>query len=281
MVEKPLATRTADARELVRLAHERRCHILIPHGWNFRPAAREARRLVLEGAIGAVEHVVCQMASPLRDLFSGEPMDGTEGALFRPAASTWADPARAGGYGWGQACHALGLLFRVVDVPVESVYALMGRSPTGADLYDAMAVRFANGATGVVSGAGTVPKHRGFQLELRLFGSEGMLLFDLEEERERLEVRRSDGRDLVHKMRAGDGAYQCVEPVERFVDLCLGRPAENDAPGTVGLRAVELLDAAYRSARSGRVEQVDTAAGAGRAPVLRGAGALRGETYGG
>ncbi|MBI3972488.1 MAG: Gfo/Idh/MocA family oxidoreductase [Chloroflexi bacterium] len=256
MVEKPLATRTEDAQELVRLAHEQRRHILIPHGWNFRPAAREARRLVRQGAIGAIEHVVCHMASPLRDLFSGEPMQGTEDALFRPLASTWADPDRAGGYGWGQVCHALGLLFHIADLRPVGVCALMGRSRTGADLYDAAAVRFACGATGIVSGAGTVPKHCGFQLELRLFGSDGMLLFDLEEGRERLEVRRSDGRDHLFEMRPGDGAYRCVEPVECFVDLCLGRVAENDAPGEVGLRAVELLDAAYRSARSGGSEEV-------------------------
>jgi predicted dehydrogenase len=90
-----------------------------------------------------------------------------------------------------------------------------------------------------------------------------MLLYDLEEGRERLTVRReapgagappSGAADF--EMHPGDGAYACVEPVERFVDLCLGRPVENDAPGEVGLRAVEVLDAAYRSARSGRLEAV-------------------------
>lgn len=280
LVEKPLTTRVADARHLVALAREQGRQILIPHGWNFRPSARRARRLVQNGAIGRIEHVVLQMASPLRDLLSGEPLAGTETAAFRPPASTWADPARAGGYGWGQLCHALGLLFRITDgadlVPAQ-VFALMGESSTGADLYDSLSIRFRNGATGTLSGAGTVPKHRGFQVDLRLFGSEGMLLYDLEEGRERLEVRRREGeregasatantvggtaavdseQDVVVELRSGDGAYQCIEPVERFVDLCLGRPVENDAPGEVGMRAVEVLDAAYRSARSGRLEAV-------------------------
>ncbi len=130
----------------------------------------------------------------------------------------------------------------------------MGRSPTGADLYDALAVTFVDGATGLFSGAATVPEHRGYQLDLRIFGSEGMLLFDVE--RERLEVRRHDGRDFTFPMDPGSGAYVCVEPVERFADICLGREVENDGPGEVGMRAVEVLDAAYRSARSGRVEEV-------------------------
>jgi predicted dehydrogenase len=254
LVEKPLATRAADARQLVALARARGREILIPHGWNFRPYTREARRLVRAGAIGPLEHVVCQMASPLRDLFSGEPLREAEGALFRPAASTWADPGRAGGYGWGQLCHALGLLFRVLDEAPREVFAWMGHSPAGVDFYDALALRFESGATGALSGAGTVPKQRSFQLDLRLFGREGMLLFDVE--RERLEVCRHDGQDSVFEMRPGDGAYVCVEPVERFVDLCLGRAVENEAPGEVGLRAVEVLDAAYRSAAEGRPVRV-------------------------
>src|SRR5215211_1487706 len=113
MVEKPMTTRTAEARELVELAARKNRQIVIPYGWNFRPYTREARRLVREGYIGEIEHVVCQMASPTRDLFSGEPMQETEEAFFRPAASTWADPERSGGYGWGQLTHALGLLFWV------------------------------------------------------------------------------------------------------------------------------------------------------------------------
>ena len=57
-------------------------------------------------------------------------------------------------------------------------------------------------------------------------------------------------------MKAGDGAYVCQEPLRVFVDLCLGRKTENSAPGLVGQRAVEVLDAVYRSARSGRMEAV-------------------------
>jgi predicted dehydrogenase len=260
MVEKPLATNAADARALVELAGARGAHILIPHGWNFRPATRAARRLVQEGAIGEIRHVVVQMASELRDLFSGQPLAGTETAVFRPPASTWADPSRAGGYGWGQLCHALGLLFRIADLAPQSVFALMGASSTGADLYDALSVRFANGATGAFSGSGTVSRGCGFQVDLRLFGDDGMLLYDLEVGRERLDVRREGRGDdppaAAFPMRPGDGVYACVEPVERFVDLCLGRPVENDAPGEVGRRAVEVLDAAYRSALSGRLEAV-------------------------
>jgi predicted dehydrogenase len=254
LVEKPLALRAEDARELVRIAEQRDRQILIPYGWNFRYYTREASRLVNEGAIGEVEHVVCQMASARRERFSGDLGPDAGGSLFRSAPTTWVDPERGGGYGWGQLVHALSLFFRITDIPVRRVFALMGRSPTGVDLYDAVAVSFEGDATGLFSGAATVPEHRGYQLDLRVFGSEGMMLFDIE--RERLEVRRHDRRDTVVPMRPGDGEYACVEPVERFAEICLGRVVENDGPGGVGARAVEVLEAAYRSARSGRVEEL-------------------------
>jgi predicted dehydrogenase len=252
LVEKPLATRAEDARELIWLAKEKEREILIPHGWNFRSYTREARRLVLEDAVGEVEHIVCQMASPRRAQYSGEV--GAEGSLVRQDISTYANPARGGGYGWGQLVHAFGLVFRVTDLEPRWAFSLMGRSPTGVDLHDAISVSFINGATGAVSGTAAVPPHRGYQLDLRVFGSEGMLLLDVE--RERLEVRRQDGEDKELPMPPGSGEYECVEPVERFADLCLGLTVENDGPGEVGLRSVEVLDAAYRSAESGEPEEV-------------------------
>ena len=63
--------------------------------------------------IGEIQHGVLQMASALEDLFAGQPMKETEGQMFRPPASTWADPKKAGGYGWGQLVHALGHRARV------------------------------------------------------------------------------------------------------------------------------------------------------------------------
>jgi predicted dehydrogenase len=194
------------------------------------------------------------MANALDDLFAGKPMQETQGAMFRPLPSTWADPNRAGGFGWGQLVHPLGLLFRIVDLEPGQVFALTGQSPAGVDYYDAAVVRFTNGATASLSGAATLPKGRPVQIDLRIFGSEGMMLLDIE--RERLELRRRDGRDEVAPMKPGDGAYACDEPLRVFVDFCLGRKAENGAPGLVGQRAVEVIEAMCRSAASGRLEPI-------------------------
>jgi len=79
-----------------------------------------------------------------------------------------------------------------------------------------------------------------------------MLLLDVE--RERLSLRRHDGDDADVAIPAGEGAYSCVEPVNRFVDLCLGRQVENCADASIGQRSVEVVEAMLRSAKSGRIE---------------------------
>ncbi len=254
LVDKPMTTRADHARSLVKLASERGLKIILPYGWNYSGFTREAARLMQEGRVGTVRHVVCQMASPTADLFGGQGLMETADHMFRPSRSTWADPNNAGGYGWGQLSHALGLMFRLVDLAPETVFALGGASPAGVDYYDAVAVRFSGGATAAISGAATVPKQCGNQLDIRIFGTEGMLLLDVE--RERMELRRSDGNDVVLEIPKGTGAYQCVGPISRLVDIALGREPELEAPGIVGMRAVEVLDAMYRSMASGIAEGV-------------------------
>jgi predicted dehydrogenase len=255
LVEKPMTTNAADARALVARAAELQREIMVAYGWNFTPIAHEARRFLAAGLIGDIRHVSLHMASALDDLFSGEGLMEAQNALFQPAASTWADPRRAGGYAWGQLTHALGLLFSIVDLDPAEVFAMARRSPTGVDAYDAVVVRFGNGSIGAVSGAATVPKHLSFQIDLRIFGSAGMLLLDME--RERLEVRRHDQADTVVPLKTGAGAYPSAAPVEAFVNLCCGDGQGNPSPGIVGLRSTQFIEAFHRSLASHQLEKTD------------------------
>ncbi len=254
LIEKPMATSASAARALVALAEAKGAQIIMPYGWNYKPMTDTAHRLIKEGWVGEVRHIVAQMASALADLFGGEPMAETKDHLFRPPASTWADPKRSGGYGWGQLTHGLGALFRLVDLEPVRVFARMGLSPAGVDFYDAAVVEFANGSTMALSGSATVPKSRGFQVDIRIFGTEGMLLFDIE--RARVEAVRHDGKTHVENLPDNAGDYEMVEPITRLIDLCRGENVVNPADGVIGMRASALLDAMYRSAKSGKMEEV-------------------------
>lgn len=254
LVEKPMTTTAENARALVATAEKHGKEIMIPHGWNFRDYVARAREWVESGRIGEVQHVSIQMASPAETLFSGDPYPGTEDHMFRPPASTWADPNNFGGYGWGQFPHLLGCLFRIADLVPERVTAVSRSSRSGVDLYDAAIIQFAGGVNASMSGAGTVPMNSRFQLDIRIFGTEGMLLLDVE--RERLWLRRNDDQNETLEIAEGDGDYVCDEPVKRFIDICRGKDVINEAPGLVGMRAIEVVDAMYRSIESGSTVSV-------------------------
>jgi len=255
LVEKPMATSAADARAIVAAAEKAGKEVMIPCGYNFTDITRKAGEIVASGRIGAVRHVVCQFATALEDLFGGKPMLETVEHMYRPPASTWADPKRAGGYGWGQMSHSIAWVYRVADLKPESVFCFAGKSPAGVDYFDAASVRCTNGATMALSGAALLPKHSRPQLDIRIFGSEGMLLFDAE--RERLELHRLDGKgEEKLALKAGDGDYDGRAPINAFIDVCLGNTGANEANGENGARVVETLDAMYRSAASGVAEKI-------------------------
>ena len=256
LVEKPMTVTGEQARDLVARAARAGRQIMIPHGYNFTDYTRAAADLVHAGRLGEARHGIVQMGSALLDLFGGQPMLETRDHTFRPPASTWADPKRAGGYGWGQLSHALGMLYRILPLAPAEIYARTGTSPTGADYFDAAVLTLENGATITLSGSAAVPKHLMTHIDLRLYGSEGCLFLDVE--RERMALHRLDRDDHVHWFPPGSGTprYSTDTAVGRFVDLCRGETIVNDADGDVGLRTVLTLEAMYRSAAEGRAVSI-------------------------
>jgi len=254
LVEKPMATTAADGRAIAAAALRAGKEVLVPTGLNFTPWSRRAAEWVQAGRIGAVRHAVCQMGSPLDDLFSGKPMLETADHMFRPPASTWADPAKAGGYGWGQMSHALAWLTYVTDLTFESIACMDVKSPTGVDYYDAAIARMTNGATVSLSGAATVPKHVGMHTDIRIYGTEGCIFFS--NLPARLELRRLDGQDDAVQLNDLEAGYDGALPVQVFAALCAGKPVVNASNAACGARVTEALDALYRAAASGQVERI-------------------------
>ncbi len=252
LCEKPMTLDPREAWELVEEARARDLHLLVPYGWHYKPFIQEAKRLMDDGAVGEVEYALCHMASPTKGFFAGGggPPEHWEPTISGPDPGTWQMPDRGGGYAHGQVSHSSALLFWLTDQRAGRVSALMTRPDSRVDMYDAAAVEFRNGAIGTISGAATLPDNDKFQLELRIFGSEGVLLLDVE--RERLELRRHDGSHVSVEVPSGEGAYSCEEPPVRFIELIRGR-ATNDSSGEVAARTVELIDAMHRSAAQGGV----------------------------
>ena len=262
LVEKPVTIAPSDAWDLVETADRHDRHLLVSFGWNYKRMVRDAKRLMAEHGIGEIEHVSIHMASTTRELLSNTGSYPAASPEAVPEEATWTDPRLSGGgYAQAQLSHALGLALWLSELRGAEVFALMS-SPLGApvELHDAVTLRFTNGAIGTMSG-GSAHVNAGdnrHQVEVRLLGSEGQFHIDLE--RDLVWLFRAPNEDWRPELEENAGLYDCDGPPKALVDLALGRDVENCSPGELGARTVEILDAVYRSAASGKLEPVQAGA---------------------
>lgn len=257
LCEKPFTIDPADAWDLVETARRNGLHLVVSYGWNYKPWVREAKRLMDEHGIGEVEQSSLTMASATRELLANLGSYAAASPEAVPEQATWTDPRNGGGYGQAQLTHALGLALWLTGLRGESAVALT-KAVLGAPVehHDAVALRYDNGSIGTMSGGS---RHSGagdnrHQLEFRAVGSEGQFAIDLE--RDFLWLWRADGVEVRPELEHGAFVYDCDGPPHALVDLALGKEVVNCSPGELGARTVEILDAVYRSAASGRTEAI-------------------------
>lgn len=253
LCEKPFTVEPQHAWALAEQASRSGRHLIVAFGWNWIRAVQRARELLAEHPIGDVRHVLVHMASDVWELLHGTGTYQEADPDFPPDLATWSDPARSGGgYAPGQLSHALALLFWLTDVRCLEVRAAFDPGTT-IDIFDALALRLNNGGVGVASGASTTtggaPRE---QIEVRLFGTEGHFVLDLE--REQLEVYTPASGAVRVALGSGDGLYECSGPPNALVDLAMGHDVDNRSPATLAADVVETVYAASRSAESGAAE---------------------------
>jgi predicted dehydrogenase len=252
MCEKPLAITAADAFDMVKKAAQQDLVLLVPHGWQFLPQAAAARQWIREGRIGRLEHVVAQMASPARGLFSGEE-DSIPGAESPPEPSTWV--GEEGGYAYGQLSHLYSLVFWLTGLIPAEVMGAVSPGPAGSDLYDAFVSTTRQGPLISVSGGAGVPTSQRHHMEVRVFGSEGVAVVDLE--RDRIEIVREDGDDFSYPLMRGATIYPGTLPVHAFCDLALGYPdAVNHGDAVASALGIAVIEAALLSSKTRQAEPV-------------------------
>ncbi len=255
LVEKPMTLYAREAWELVELANQKGLVLMVPTGWHYNSMVIAAREKLLAGRIGKIEYVVCHMGSALRSLYMGQSWPYTLDNIPDPKLY-YSDPKiSGGGQGYSQLSHSVALMLWLTGLQASEVFAYMSGPGAPVEMYDALVAKFEGGAIATISGAGTQPPSRPkHEMDLHIYGSEGELSIDLD--RERLDVIRNDGENFHLDVKPGDGDYTCDGPVNRFVDLILGKSSENLSPGEIGARTIELIEAAYRSVASHQPETV-------------------------
>lgn len=254
MCEKPFTLDPADAWDLDATARAEEKALVVSFGWNYRPMVQRAKEMMDAYGVGELEQLTIVMASVTRDLLSNRGAYPDAAPESVPEQATWTDrQTSGGGYGQAQLSHALGLGLWLTGARVASGFALES-SPLDApvELHNAIAYTYEGGAIGVVSGGST---HTGawgnkHSLEVRGIGSAGQFLIDVEREAFWL---HADGADRRLELAPGEGAYDCVGPIDTVLAAARGEEYVNQSPAELGARTVEALDVAYRSAATHQV----------------------------
>jgi predicted dehydrogenase len=258
LVEKPVTIRPDDAWELVQTARRNDRHLVCAFGWNYRPMLREAKRLMDGRGVGMIETMTIRMASFTRELLSNRGAYPKASPETVPEQRTWTDPnISGGGYAQAQLSHALGVGLWLSGLRGSEVAARLA-APLDApvELHVAAAIRYDGDAIGTLAGASSHVDAIGVsenELDIRIIGSDGQFALDIDAGL--VWLGRRDGEERL-ELGHDAGLYDCDGPPNALVDLALGRPVENASPGELGARTVEILDALYRSAGSGRFEAV-------------------------
>ena len=262
LMEKPMTTDVTEGRKLAALAAKAEAKsgakFMVNNTANWRAQAVIATSAVARGDIGRVEHVVAVMHSPLLWLFDD------------PVNAGWTKPTGSmvgNGFGYGQLSHLLAWVFKIGDLNPESAFCSMTHSArSGGDLTDAAVLRCSDGAVVCISGSGSVPgnAHGGDEckhISVRMFGSEGLLVYEGEDQvptsghlelsrRDGTKTRLAEGFAFENYAEEGEGP----ESVQAFIDACQGSEPFIGVSADIGLRVVRALDAMYRSAKSGKSE---------------------------
>ncbi len=259
LIEKPLALKTGEARELMEIAKHQSRAIVMSYPWSYTMHVRRARQACLSGELGEIEMFSSLFSSFAYETYRGdhETLDQlfgkggvVEAPVVKPRHDANTDPNRGGGQGYCQVAHSVGLVFWITGLSVKRLSAYMNYLDVPVDVVDAVSMQMSNGAAGVLSSTGHLRPGDPGQHTLWVYGSRGYLILDLIAGT--LLIQKNDGTIESPAPLPLDDRYPRFAPANNFVDVVLNN-TENFAPGEIGSMAIYFLDAAYRSAASGGI----------------------------
>jgi predicted dehydrogenase len=253
LVEKPMALRAADGRELVEAAQAAGVNLMVGYSLRFMPPRILMRRLIDEGAIGEV-----------RQVMAGQCIGAMGGWL--------GDPTQGGGPLYYIGTHALDQILWVVGKPAERVSAEMNRAEPGGCETEAMVnIRFEGGALAQLVTSQTFGGRYGW---LDVLGTAGRIRAQWESDV--LTIQSTAIREYAHlteitvpptaylpptgydaraSLRSSAYIRTWANELTEFANsIREGRPSS--VSGADGVRVLQVLDAAFESARTGEMVEV-------------------------
>jgi predicted dehydrogenase len=251
LVEKPMTLTTNQARHLLELAYDRNLQFLISCPWHYTVHAAAAQRLIQEGMLGKLRMISVLMTNPVSHLLRGEsaiPTHNAETPYLRPHTSTYSDPKIAGGGQiYAQVCHVAAYLTFLTGVSASDVFARFHNDGAALDIYNALDLRMQDDTIVTIASTGaTSMSLRTY--EVRLFGTDGMLYLD--PWRGTMEFISMSGQHQPYPDLNQDDIYPHQAPAINLIDSIFD-PSLNRSPASLGVAAMEIIEAACVSAKCG------------------------------
>lgn len=264
LVEKPMSFTAAEADELLALARAKGVVFAISAPWHFTPHGIEAQRLIRSGALGQLKMLSILMTNFTLGLFQGLPWEQVFGnnpnlqnsanPFKKPGINAYSDPKLAGGGQiYCQVSHAAGYVHFLTGRQPAEVFARFDNAGTNVDVYDSLSVKLDDGClVSLASTGATMLSDRHY--EVRVYGTLGMLILELW--KGTMELHDLKCNVTRYPELPGENIYPMFAPTRNFIDAITG-DAPNGSPAEHGAMAMKILEAATRSARTGRNVKLD------------------------
>jgi len=230
--EKPMVCTIKHAKALMATAQKSGRILMISYQRHFDPNFRYVREQIAKGAIGEVQFVQAIQCQE----------------WLRAVKGTWRQilAESCGGQLNDSGSHLIDIVMWITGMKVTEVFAKSDNFDTEVDINSTLAMKFENGALGSMSVIGNAPC---WHEDHTIVGSKGAFY-----------LRQGGIEEMIHEDATGKRikikpSKYSKDPDANFVDCILGKDVPQTPP-ECGLRTIEVTEAAWKSAASGKPVRV-------------------------
>lgn len=248
LVEKPLATTSADCKEIIEAARASKVKLMVDYHNRFNPVFTQAREAVLSGELGKVVHGDIKHSDTLAIILAILP---------------WASKSSAM---WFLGSHAVDILRWVVNDEVARVFCVTPHTGVlkehgieSPDCFQTI-LEFSNGAVFTMENSWVLPESQPntFDYRFNLVGSKGAVKINVAQNDAIIKYSGKHAVSLdtlviptVHNKLIGYAA----ESIRHFIS-CVTENVDPIPTGEDGLAVTRIIEAIYKSIETGRMVEV-------------------------
>jgi predicted dehydrogenase len=246
LLEKPMTVLSKEARELATLAEAKGRVLSVALNPPFWAHCHRMRRAIQSGKIGEVESVSMSWTGNAEYVFGDAPKPADLPGIVPPTMYR-ADPDQCGGgYLIDGGSHLVSEVLWVTGLRCEHVSCDMDQTPS--DRRCSLTLTLSNGAMATINSVGN-SRHASRRVLNTIAGADGTIVVQGFSFQTTIQPEGAEGETFSEA-----DLPPVAGPVANFVDAIRGRGAVY-SPAEHGVHVVEVVEAAYQSAATGR--QVD------------------------